>query len=122
MQSRHREVRQRASALRPTEREAASPQEQHVTFRDRHMMVPFRSFEIRRIDRIARLNPFNATNLRYIDQHAAADDSVACDIDRAFVRTLKIDLTRREAVVHLAAPEMMAQRIEMGGREAVRLN
>ena len=85
-------------------------------------VTPFGRFEFFRINWFAGFNPFGLADFRDIDQHAAADHAVASDIDRTLVRALEINFGIVEIVVHLAAVEMMTQRIEMSGRKAMRFD
>src|SRR6266851_9922029 len=86
-------------------------------------MVALGGVEVFGINRSARLDPVGLFDLRDIEQHAAANDAAAGDVDRALMSALEIDLALGvEAVVELAAVEVMAERVEMGGREAVGLD
>src|ERR1700682_845256 len=118
----HREAGNGRDALGPPKFEAAGPQEHHIAFAQLHAMVAFGGFEVFRIDRVAWLNPIAPADLWNIDQHTAADDAGARNVDGTLVRTLEIDLRRIEAVVQLTAPEMMAEGVQMRSCEPVRFD
>ena len=121
MQTGHR-AEERLDALGAAQFEAAGPQKHHVAFADLDMMVAFGGVEVFGIDGVAGFEPFGMADFWDVDKHTPADDTHAGDVDGAFVGALEIDLSVIEPVVHLAAPEMMAESVEMGGGESVRFN
>ena len=83
-------------------------------------MVLFGGLEIFGENMRARFEPVRFFEFGDIEQDAAADDAVGGDVDRAFAGTVGADFAGVEAVIHLAFPEDVAERVEMGIGEAVR--
>src|ERR1700752_3003542 len=119
MQSRHLHSWNRTYPLDTAQLEAARPQQHDVAFANPNMLRALGPFEILGKDRIARFEPFNSANTRNIKEHATRDYAVAGDLNRALVRALEVDLAIIESIVHFAVIKMMAEGIEMRGRQAV---
>src|SRR5215469_6349736 len=122
MQPRHLHACNGADSFGPAQLEAARPQQHHIAFANFDVLGALGGFEIFGKNRVARLDPFNLPNARNIEKHATRDYTVACDFDRAFMRTLEINFSIIESVVHLALVEMMAEGVEMRGRKPMRFN
>src|SRR5208283_6141033 len=98
---------------------AAGADQQHIAFLDVNLLRFFGGVEIFGQDLFARLHPFNFFEARNVEQDAAADDTGAGHVDRAFFCAMRADFTGVEAVVHFVLPEHVAQRVDMRIRHSM---
>src|SRR6266481_8306322 len=85
------------SAFDLAHRGAAGANHQNVAFFDANLLRILGGVEIFRENFLPRLHPFDLFEAWNIEQHAAADDAGAGDIDCALLRAMRSDFARVEA-------------------------
>ena len=98
---------------------AAGRDEQDVAGSDGDALRPFRGLELVGRDGVIGFEVRTSEGARYVEQHPATDDAVGERHHRVAGGAGARDLLRAAAVVHLAAHEHVAERVQMRRTEAV---
>ena len=113
---RRRAVLARIARLTQTSRVVSRPDQEDVAGLDAHALRLLGGFEVLGHDTLAGLEPA-PLDRGHVEEHAAAHDPVAKQVHRFDLRALaRRDQVRGAAVVHLALPEVMGQRVDVGDR------
>src|SRR5215469_2067614 len=93
---------------------ASGANQQDIAFSDLQVTELFGCFEILGINRVAQFEPFDLLRPRDIEQDATAHHTIARYVDGTAAGAKTADLALAEAIVHLAFPKHVAERIKMG--------
>src|SRR5580700_8218622 len=94
--------------------------EQNIAFFDARPVQFFGRVEVFGIDRFAGFKEIDFLNGWNIEHNATRSDAFAGYVNSTFTRAEAPYFTSAEAIVHLAFPEHMTERVEMRKSEAVR--
>ena len=98
---------------------AAGADEQHIARSHLDAAGALRGFQIGDGDGLLWLKPVPAIQPRHVEQDAARDDAVLPDCDGVGACARRGDEADRPAVVGLALPEEVTQRVQMRVRDAM---